>query len=199
MTPEINEGEPKPEYDLLDLIDGLDVARNRFFEASKTYTSLPTSTHFDEMGEQILEMSEAFMRAASFIVDNPEIDTQEKSDLLAVILKEDDAKRVFHFSNLVPEKVKGIFKEEPISRKDLATSIASNLEDAEPDEFKAHMAGHFQHNFELDLNKLMEAVETMPSAKLLALSKAVGKHALDIAKITAGVTLGIALGKMRRR
>jgi hypothetical protein len=199
MTPEINEGEPRPEHDLLDLIDGLDVARNRFFEASKLYTHMPTSANFDVMGAHILDVSDAFMQTASFIVDNPEIDDQEKSDLLAVILKEDDIKRVFHFSNLVPEKVKGIFKEEVTTRKDLAASIARNLEDAEPDEFKAHMAGHFQHNFELDLNKLMEAVESMPSAKLLTLSKAIGKHALDIAKITAGVTLGIAFSRMRRR
>jgi hypothetical protein len=160
---------------------------------------MPTSANFDVMGAHILDVSDAFMQTASFIVDNPEIDDQEKSDLLAVILKEDDIKRVFHFSNLVPEKVKGIFKEEVTTRKDLAASIARNLEDAEPDEFKAHMAGHFQHNFELDLNKLMEAVESMPSAKLLTLSKAIGKHALDIAKITAGVTLGIAFSRMRRR
>jgi hypothetical protein len=49
------------------------------------------------------------------------------------------------------------------------------------------------------MDTFLEVTEDTPNARALRIAKAVGKHSLDVAKITLGVMIGIKLAGPRKK
>lgn len=196
MAVETDSQYPQPSgQGLIEVLEASDCLRQTFFEATARYVQRPTSTNANRMATCANNASAMFMRALDVIVGDTGTDPDEKGQMIATLLKGDDRERVSIFSNLLPKRT-GAFSEDPYDCEELSDLISTGLEMGDDDEVLVEASAQYHSNLAADVGKLTELVGDTPQAKFLRYGKLAGKHAFDVAKVGAGVTLGLLAARL---
>lgn len=190
---------PDPEQiDLFELINTLETKRQTFFASSEKFARKPSDTSADALLGEAGQITEAIEHVTSFVIGDSRSEPTQKGNILATIIKDDDLKRVAHFNRLTGGKYQ--FTPAPQSREAIAETITESLTDDEEnvdDLVEALMEG-YRNNMSVDLNEFINHINSRGDSRLVRLSRFAGRHALDIAKTSAAVAVGIWLTNRRR-
>lgn len=188
----------EPESSQLHLLIGqFDLARGNLLYASERLAQRPLSKYADPVqtqGNSIVTIMEDITWA---IIANPDESDTQKSLMLGTIIEEDDKLRVAGLSRIF----EGVFEESGQDRHMIASGIEELLarDDITQEAFVSHLIGGYQANLQADLFRLQEAVNASSKAKLIRVGKLASKHAFDVLKTGAAVSLGIAVAKRFRK
>jgi len=200
MTTELHEGLPVPEpgepNSLHELVAEIEVARGNFFEAVDKYTSFPTQRNAKGIETTADSHETAFLKSAEFILNDEENPVPERSTLIASMLKTEDRKRVDHFSFLCGDGA--TFSEDSECKEDISAALIEALQESTKQQVLEIVAVGYRAGLELDLNKLVEYAEKTRNGKVLETAWSIGKTAFDVAKIAAGVAIGMRLVRPRK-
>lgn len=194
-------GDTSPFLEALTATEG---AREDFFVACQEYNRRPSSRHRGGIDTTV----DTYATCVEDLLAAMQADTpchKYVADCVGLIVGE-DADRVNHFNSFLDEEQFTALSDKSKSEINLAlaTAIAKVTTPAEIKEITVtHVLDFFRGTLALDTQDFIDSVEDRKAAKLLLLRSSLGKHALDVGKMTfavaAGILLSRAAGNPRRR
>lgn len=200
LTGEQTPIEPPEGENLSSLFEELEQARDEFFTVVTDYFRVPSSSKSDLLAEQADKVTLSIYKFASCVINDDLTDVTQKSEILSTAVFEDEENRVKFFNGLCGNVNAGPFKVAPFAKESLAEFCEVNIqkieaEESTTDELVAKIAGGYNQSMNVDINKLIELCSSTPRGKLLQVCESLGRHSVDLLKISAGVAIGSVIAK----
>lgn len=177
---------------LSEALDAVDILRSEFFDLTARYTRLPLPGTRNKLNQTASDFASAVHMTVEAVIDG-EDPHEQKAQIIATLLGDEDSKRTSYFNNLVGSEA--TFKPSSSSRDDVIKWSRQVLEEFDEDtECAARVIMQsYIHDFNVDFTGIIEHAHTNVSARSLRLGMVVGRYALDIAKVSAGTIAGLFL------
>jgi len=179
---------PDPDEALASAINELDAARECYLDASQKYYKFPTNGRSRELDATAEQTCLAMLNALKASCEsNPDVSSDERCRILGTLIYSEDSTRTERLKEttgsmaFVPSRL----------NVDVAIDHVRQLcaSDARAD-LVPILLRDYGDDLEKDTNHLRDLASGGRSMKVLELGSAMGKHSLDLVKITAGVFIG---------
>lgn len=187
---------PPEASEFLLAMDHLEEARTNFFQACSTYAEKPA----DKNGLDLNSTSSGYANAFAKCVESMYVDTEMATFVKegTGLLKTEDARYVDALNSLLSDSTLNklaIDENEVEEALTEATEIIDNPDDLK-DLATEQLISLFASGLIKDTVQFISAVEGSKAARRTRLRQSIGKHVLDVGKITAGVAAGIVLSRL---
>lgn len=185
---------PSPETLLTEAIRKFDDTSHDFLKACRNYKHFPLTKKLKDIEVTAAGTTQPWVDLVTTIVEDDTIENLDKAQMLAGLIEENDRQRVTYFEKLLDKE--GSFAR-TTAQETVVGFLLDELTDAnyEPRRFIQTRKNYYCHNVDVDVNKLLEGVKESPQARSIKIGASLGEHALDIAKLNAGVWIGIKLSR----
>jgi hypothetical protein len=197
-------GDPQPEIvdapELIQVINTYDLARAELYTAFDDYAKAPNEENLDNMALCSLLTIRAFGSSVEAFGRAEPRDLEKRVELIAALMVGDDIERVGRLQGITKCTH---FKE---SRADVDPDIKGRLMSAALDGdagFNEAVASMYLGSVDTDLAHFIDHFVEQPNeeselSRTQRVARAVGKTAFDVAKIGAGVAIGIWVMNRKR-
>lgn len=143
----------------------------------------------------------SWTESIKLILEDEEIETVVKANMIATLMKGVDERRINHFEKLLGKE--DVF-DRTNEQEEIAAALLARFEnsDLSMEVFILGLRQSYVTDLTLDLNRFLQEVVSLPETpenKIITIRRLVGRHVLDVAKVTAGVWLGIHLSRQTNK
>lgn len=171
----------------------LDKSRDAFYNECYRFASRPNINNTSDITDTADQTTLAVADVLRTILAAPELDQEERANIMATVFIGERDERVALFRGIFPNA--GFNVSEATSREGMVDILLKMLEeDAEDETYVEVLTEKFQEELFDNIDDfLMEAVQAKHSSRWYELGRAARKHTIDIGKISAGVLIGGAI------
>lgn len=174
----------------------LDLSREAFFDASEQFVNRPGSKHALALTDTAAGIDLSLADVLKTVATSG-MTQEQQANTIATLLSREDEERIARFRGLLPLQE---FDTSQTSRDEMVEIILEMLEiEAPDDDFIEALMDRFHEKFTSDLEDLFEGVTETRQYRWKALSRAAGKQAIDVLKISAGVAIGSVVARRLSR
>lgn len=190
-----------PEISFHESIQKFDEAHQKLLEACASYREIPSPENQEVVQDAADTTIKLWTKSMELIVGDDQIELDEKTNILGTLIKGVDELRIAHFEKLLGKEK--VFQ--PINdQNEIAAALFAQLDNNEfpPEAIVLGLHQSYVKDLTVDLNRFLKEVTSIPEPLEnlgVIMRRTIGKHALDVAKIGAGVWLGIQLSRRNRR
>jgi len=184
-------------------ISTFEESQHDFIDAAAKYFSEPTEENRIIVAPTANVVARRFVNCYEYIRTNVADETEQKASIAQLILEEEE-RHLAVFTELFPSALWDVNR---YKREDVQESIQKVFDNADDEEsLTACLTQIFLDGVQADLSTLFSRVVPIEESEVQnpldvrnARLRAIGKHILDVAKLSAGVAAGILIAKSFRQ